>query len=58
MAGIVFAWELGGHTGHVTTLLPIFIFIQIIEVPAVVFLGLWFMPNDLNEIWRAVGGGR
>jgi UDP:flavonoid glycosyltransferase YjiC (YdhE family) len=23
MAGIVFAWELGGHTGHVTTLLPI-----------------------------------
>lgn len=23
MAKIVFAWELGGHTGHVTTLLPI-----------------------------------
>jgi UDP:flavonoid glycosyltransferase YjiC (YdhE family) len=23
MAGIVFAWELGGHTGHVSTLLPI-----------------------------------
>jgi UDP:flavonoid glycosyltransferase YjiC (YdhE family) len=23
MAEIVFAWELGGHTGHVTTLLPI-----------------------------------
>lgn len=23
MASIVFAWELGGHTGHVTTLLPI-----------------------------------
>jgi len=23
MARIVFAWELGGHTGHVTTLLPI-----------------------------------
>ena len=23
MADIVFAWELGGHTGHVTTLLPI-----------------------------------
>jgi len=23
MASIVFAWELGGHTGHVTTLLPV-----------------------------------
>jgi UDP:flavonoid glycosyltransferase YjiC (YdhE family) len=23
MARIIFAWELGGHTGHVTTLLPI-----------------------------------
>ena len=23
MARIVFAWELGGHTGHVTTLMPI-----------------------------------
>jgi hypothetical protein len=22
------------------------------------FFGLWFLPNDLNEIWRAAGGGR
>jgi len=22
------------------------------------FLGLWFLPNDLNEIWKAAGGGR
>ena len=28
---------------RVITLLPIFIFIQIVEVPAVVFLGLWFL---------------
>ncbi len=28
MAKIVFAWELGGHTGHVTTLLPIALAMQ------------------------------
>lgn len=28
MARIVFAWELGGHTGHVTTLLPIALAMQ------------------------------
>ena len=22
------------------------------------FLGLWFLPNDLNEIWKAAGGAR
>jgi hypothetical protein len=22
------------------------------------FLSLYFLPNDLNEIWQAAGGGR
>ncbi|MEB2325099.1 MAG: hypothetical protein OZ921_21475, partial [Sorangiineae bacterium] len=22
------------------------------------FLGLWFLPNDLNEVWAAASGGR
>jgi membrane associated rhomboid family serine protease len=35
---------------RIITLLPIFIFIQIVEVPAVVFLGLWFLLQLVSGV--------
>ena len=32
------------------TLVPIFIFLQTIELPAVFFLGFWFLTNLLSGI--------
>jgi hypothetical protein len=36
----------------VITLVPIFIFLQTVELPAVVFLGLWFLIN----LWSGIVG--
>jgi membrane associated rhomboid family serine protease len=33
---------------RVLTLVPIFFFIQIIEVPAILFLGIWFLIQFLS----------
>ena len=44
---------------RIVTLLPIFFFFQIIEVPAVVFLGLWFVLqfiSGVGSIAAATGG--
>jgi membrane associated rhomboid family serine protease len=44
---------------RIVTLVPIFFFIQIIEVPAVVFLGIWFvlqLISGVGSIAAATGG--
>jgi len=44
---------------RIVTLLPLFIFVQIIEVPAIFFLGVWFLMQFLSgvgSIATATGG--
>src|SRR5207253_4007000 len=43
IAGVLGAYVISFPSARVLTLLPIFIFIQIIEIPADFFLGLWFI---------------
>jgi len=43
IAGVLGAYVVSYPRARVLTLVPIFIFIQIIEIPAVILLGLWFI---------------
>jgi len=51
IAGVMGAYLLLFPHATVITLVPIFIFLQTIELPAVVFLGLWFLIN----LWSGIG---
>ncbi|MGE3536099.1 MAG: rhomboid family intramembrane serine protease [Candidatus Tectimicrobiota bacterium] len=51
IAGVMGAYLLLYPQATVITLVPIFIFLQTIELPAVVFLGLWFLTN----LWSGIG---
>ena len=42
IAGVLGAYFIFYPRGRITTVLPVFIFIQIVEVPAVLYLLLWF----------------
>jgi membrane associated rhomboid family serine protease len=48
IAGILGAYFLLFPQAKVVTILPIFFFIQIVEVPALIFLGLWFLIQFLS----------
>ena len=48
IAGVLGAYFLLFPTAKVLTLVPIFFFITVIEVPAVLFLGLWFLIQFLS----------
>ena len=50
IAGVMGAYLLLFPYARVVTLVPIFIFFQTIELPAVVFLGFWFLSNLLSGI--------
>jgi membrane associated rhomboid family serine protease len=50
IAGVMGAYLLLFPYARVVTLVPIFIFLQTIELPAVVFLGFWFLTNLLSGI--------
>jgi membrane associated rhomboid family serine protease len=43
IAGVLGAYVVSYPNARVSTLVPIFIFIQIIEIPAVIVLGFWFV---------------
>jgi membrane associated rhomboid family serine protease len=43
IAGVMGAYLLLFPHARVVTIIPIFIFFQIVEVPAVIFLGIWFV---------------
>jgi membrane associated rhomboid family serine protease len=53
IAGVMGAYLILYPRAKVLTLVPIFIFIQFIELPAVVFLGFWFL---LQFLQGTVGG--
>src|ERR1051325_5041797 len=42
IAGVLGAYVVSYPFARVLTLIPIFIFIQVIEIPAIIVLGLWF----------------
>ena len=50
IAGVMGAYLLLFPKARVLTLVPIFIFLQTMELPAVFFLGFWFLTNLLSGI--------
>jgi membrane associated rhomboid family serine protease len=50
VAGVMGAYFVLYPHSRIVTLLPIFIFIQIIEVPAIFFLGVWFVMQLLSGV--------
>ena len=59
VAGVMGAYFVLYPHSRIVTLLPLFIFIQIIEVPAIFFLGVWFLMQFLSgvgSIATATGG--
>ncbi len=57
IAGVTGAYFLFYPTARVVTLVPIFFFFQIIEVPAVVFLLLWFLLQLLYGVVTVTAAG-
>lgn len=50
IAGVMGAYFVLYPHSRIVTLLPLFIFIQIVEVPAVFFLGIWFLMQFLSGV--------
>jgi membrane associated rhomboid family serine protease len=48
IAGVLGAYLISYPFARVLTLVPIFIFIQVIEIPALIVLGFWFFMQFLN----------
>jgi membrane associated rhomboid family serine protease len=60
IAGVMGAYFVLYPKSRIVTLVPIFFFFQIIEVPAIFFLGIWFVMQFLSgigSIATATGGG-
>ena len=56
IAGVLGAYVFMFPTARVTTLIPIFFFFQIIELPAFLFLGVWFLLQIISGMF-ALGIG-
>ena len=48
IAGVLGAYLVSYPFARVSTLVPIFIFIQVIEIPALIVLGFWFVMQFFN----------
>jgi len=48
IAGVLGAYFLSYPRARVLTLIPIFIFVQVIEIPALIVLGFWFVMQFLS----------
>ena len=62
IAGVLGAYVVSYPGAKVLTLIPIFIFVQFIEIPALIVLGLWFVMQFFNgaaalATTSASGGG-
>lgn len=55
IAGVLGAYALLFPGARVLTLVPIFFVLQVIEVPAVVMLGIWFLMQILNGSVATLG---
>jgi membrane associated rhomboid family serine protease len=58
IAGVMGAYFLLFPHAKVTTLIPIFIIPYIVDLPAVAFLGIWFLTQFLSGLWSSVGPGQ
>ena len=59
IAGVMGAYFVLYPKSRIVTLIPLFFFFQVIEVPAILFLGIWFLMQFLSgvgSIVTAVGG--
>jgi membrane associated rhomboid family serine protease len=50
IAGVMGAYILLFPHATVLTLVPIFIFMEVVELPAILFLGIWFLSNLLSGL--------
>jgi len=60
IAGVMGAYFVLYPKSRIVTLIPLFFFFQVIEVPAILFLGIWFLMQFLSgvgSIVSTVGGG-
>jgi len=57
IAGVMGAYMISFPRSKILTLIPIFIFFPLVEVPAVFFLGVWFLFQFLNAASTAGQGG-
>ncbi|MBI1804383.1 MAG: rhomboid family intramembrane serine protease [Ignavibacteriae bacterium] len=51
IAGVLGAYIFMFPRAKVATLIPIFIFFQVVELPAFVFLGIWFLMQSVSGIF-------
>lgn len=60
IAGVMGAYVVLYPRSRIVTLLPLFVFIQIVEIPAFFYLGFWFLMQFINGIGSLaeVSGGR
>jgi hypothetical protein len=64
IAGVMGAYMISFPRSRILTLIPMFLFFPIVEVPAVFFLGIWFIFQFLNAAsgqagiawWAHIGG--
>ncbi len=59
IAGVMGAYFVLYPHSRIVTLVPFFVFFQVIEVPAIFFLGIWFLMQFLSgvgSIATTVGG--
>jgi len=59
IAGVLGAYAMAFPRARVLTLVPIFFFIQLIAVPAVILLGIWFVLQFISGTmsFGGMGGG-
>ncbi len=57
IAGVMGAYMISYPRSRILTLIPMFIFFPLVEVPAVFFLGIWFLFQFLNAASTAGQGG-
>jgi len=61
IAGVLGAYIFMFPTARVATLIPIFIFFQVVELPAFLFLGIWFLMQAVSGVFSlgiaSDGGG-
>lgn len=58
IAGVMGAYFVLYPRSRIVTLLPLFFFFQIFEVPAILFLGIWFLMQFLSGVGSIVSVGQ
>ncbi len=57
IAGVMGAYFVLYPRSRIVTLVPLFIFMQIMEVPAILFLGIWFLMQFISGVGTAATVG-